>query len=109
MTCSDCSSEHQHGRFCIRCGRKRPLARTSLAVRRLPPTSRIDAPSRTGAARTRPDTAPRGSGGRTTPTERSDENIVREMYDSALARAGCPGERSLDRYLSVLLRTSRSA
>ena len=109
MTCSDCSSEHQHGRFCIRCGSKRPLGRTSLAVRRLPPTSRTDAPSRTSVARTRPETAPRRSGGRTTPTDRSDEDAVRGMYDFALARAGSPGEGSLDRYLSVLLRTSRPA
>ena len=92
MTCSDCNSEHQHGRFCIRCGRKQPLGRTTLGVRRLPPTRRTDAPSRTDAARTR-----------------ADESTVRDMYDSALARAGSRGEPSLDRYLSVLLRTSRSA
>ena len=97
MTCSDCSSEHQHGRFCIRCGRKRP------------PLPRGAVSGRVRAAPVRDGASIRLVGGRTTPTERSDENVVREMYDSALARAGCPGERSLDRYLSVLLRTPRSA
>jgi len=116
MTCLDCSSEHQHGRFCIRCGSKRSLPRTALAVRRLPPTSRTDGVPRTGPARTRPDTAPRRSGGRRAPSptdtdgvERSDEDTVRGLYDFALARAGSPGERSLDRYFAVLLRTSRPA
>jgi hypothetical protein len=116
MTCSECSSEHQHGRFCIRCGSKRPLPSNALLVRRLPATSRTDGVPRTGPVRARPDTAPHRSGGRRAPSptdtdrpERPDENTVRGMYDFALARAGSPGERSLDRYLSVLLRTSRSA
>jgi hypothetical protein len=82
MTCLDCTSTHQHGRFCNRCGSKRPMSAATRAVRRLPVRSR---------------------------TERQEEDTVRGMYDFALARAGFPAERSLDRYLSVLLRNSRSA
>jgi len=85
MTCLDCSSAHQHGRFCNRCGGKRPLpVPAARAVRRLPVRNS--------------DTA-----------EHQDHDEIRGMYDFALARAGSPAARSLDRYLSVLLGNSRSA
>jgi hypothetical protein len=80
MNCHQCGSAHQRGRFCNRCGSKRP-----------------------------PTAPPTGTWAVRTATIRSRAVESRDLYDTALARETAVGESPLERYLSVLLATPGSA
>jgi hypothetical protein len=117
MTCLSCGSANQRGRFCNRCGRKRPPTAPpggTWAVRRTTTRSRADVDTRPPAP-TRPPGSPRGASGRPTAVPATPERpaahggaTIRDLYDAALARGGAAGDSPLERYLSVLLATPGS-
>jgi hypothetical protein len=116
MSCPNCGTAHERGRFCDRCGKRLPVAQ---AIRRVTLPRRPPARSETATSTSPGDGQATGSGRHGAAPRPADETAdagehvfishlaaVGRMYDAAMARAAVHGHRPLQRYVNVLIAPS---